>query len=416
MKKKVITNVLICFVTLIIVNILFFVFMMLTYKIPTQGRIKENVGNSLYTLQNEQVSPFFNNPKEYWNDFGSDMIWINMATVQTDDPVRTTIILPRKRAVNFPEEGERTYYDLIQALYYPENDELTSTASYSRYWMLTVGLLRILFLFWKITDIRAFLLYINIFLVLWLLYMVTKELNWRGFISLSVAMALRLWILHSLCLSTMADILLTTSLMLFVIYHYKRNWFKEYGFLCYLIQGSLSFAVGPLVAPLLTLGMPLILQVLLTKSHDKDLKSWWAIIRNSICWIMGYAGTLFVKAALAKIVSGSESSSEQVTYYLGFGQGVGTRFYRIWYCIEGVLEPKQVKLPLICILLIILLGYMLKKGICKFQSCFQVLFITLYPVVWSFVIVEHSIHYFVANIFSIFVFGVLALITFHIKE
>ena len=129
-------------------NALFYLFLVLAFMIPAQGKIKENVGLSLFTWQNESVSPILDNSKSYWLDQGSDMIFANIAVNYTENPFRAAIIMPWETC-NYQGDGEPMYYNLIQALYYQDGEE-TYHMQYSKHWKLIVGMFRNLFLVWQI--------------------------------------------------------------------------------------------------------------------------------------------------------------------------------------------------------------------------------------------------------------------------
>ena len=59
---------------------------------------------------------------------------------------------------------------------------------------------------------------------------------------------------------------------------------------------------------------------------------------------------------------------------------------------------------------------MIKRGFENFKSKFIVLFVALYPVFWVFVVVEHSIHYYADNIFSVFVYGIFTVLVCMVSD
>lgn len=99
-------------------------------------------------------------------------------------------------------------------------------------------------------------------------------------------------VLHSTCLSFFGDIVIALTGMLFIACSYRTGWYAKWEYLVYIVIGSLTFANAPLVAPVLTLGMCLLVSVLLRKSSDRQASSWFLLITDSVCWGMGYLGTL----------------------------------------------------------------------------------------------------------------------------
>lgn len=414
--KKIGRNVVLTIGILVVLNVVYLMFMTLAFSLPADGKIKENIGASLYTWENEDIGQIFDDTKSFFLDLSSDMIWANIAATRTDNPLLTAIEMPYKQ-VAFDGEGvvEKMYRYLIQALYYPDSEETIST-NYSRYWMLIAGILRILFVFWEIREIRYIFYFLTAGWMVLVLYKACKLLDWRGVLPLAVAMTVRVWLMHSASISLVPDILITLVSLYIMMCIYQKEKFQEYAPFLYLVIGSLSFATGPLVAPLLTLGMVLIMQVLLTGQQDSKLASWGRIIGNSMMWVLGYAGTIGAKSILAKLTIGEQTASETIMYWLGPGQGIGQRVERVRYCLEGLMAPIEVKGPMMAIIVIMLIFMMFRRGWQNFEGKLQLIFIALYPVVWSFIIVEHSIHYFVANIFSILVYSLLSVLVFMIRD
>lgn len=81
-------------------------------------------------------------------------------------------------------------------------------------------------------------------------------------------------VLHSTCLSFFGDIVIALTGMLFIACSYRTGWYAKWEYLVYIVIGSLTFANAPLVAPVLTLGMCLLVSVLLRKSSDRQASSW----------------------------------------------------------------------------------------------------------------------------------------------
>jgi len=404
-----------CFV-IILLSVLYTIIMTVAFIIPTGGKIKEHLGESLFTLQGEPRDSFFDDAKFYWNDTFSDMIWLNITATKTNNSAfYDACYMPYVESVEQYYPDDPTYGNLINALYYPDS-EGSVTKSYSRYWMLEVAFWKILFIFYEIKEVRVLLYFLATALASICLYLVGKELGWRGFLSLSLAMVMRMWLMNSVGLSIGIDIFISLIAMIITVICYKKTWFINCNYIFYLILGSLAYAVGPMVAPLLTLAMPLLLQILLVNKDDKDKDSWVLILTNSVQWVIGYATSIASKAFLAKMVIGQQDARGEALYYLGIGQGLGQRLNRIVYCLDHLMSPINVKAPLLTILLLIIVVIGIKRGWCKYSSFWQVFFIGLYPFVWVFIIVEHSIHNFVTNIFSIFICAFVSLIVFSIKD
>lgn len=85
-RMRRIKRVIIGIATILFLNLLYLLFMMATYCLPTQGHLKDNIGDSLSVWVNEVncVKPLFDDYGFYLDTF-SDMIWANSATISTGD-------------------------------------------------------------------------------------------------------------------------------------------------------------------------------------------------------------------------------------------------------------------------------------------------------------------------------------------
>ena len=397
---------------LMAVNLLYFLFMAACFMIPAE-KVKPNIEMSLYTWDEEKQFPFFDNARAMWLDFGSDMIWANIALTDVENPFRAAIELPY--ATGGEANEKVSFNDLVRGLYYTDSEDFVTT-TYPRYWMLMAGVIRILFCFYEIAEMR----YVFYFLAAILLWSVFRELEkrwgWRGSFPFFMAVILRMLLLHSISISTSADVFIALGAMLFILKNGEKEFYKKYQGFFFLLIGSLAFALGPFVAPVLTLGLPLITNIMLQEEKDNDIMSWWRVITNSAAWVCGYGGSMVIKAILTKVVIGNQSTSGSIAHYLGLGQGIGVRVGRIGYCFENLMTPLNVKVPIVVFILLVLAIMLFGRKRQNMQSKWLLLFVAMYPLLWAFVIVEHTIHYFASNMYSVFVFAVLSIITFVIGE
>ena len=281
---------------LILINALYFLFMAVSFMVPAE-KVRPNIELSLYTWSEEEQYPFFDSARSVWLDFGSDMIWANIALTDVDNPMKAAIELPY--AIGGEENDQVSFNNLVRGLYYAKSDDAVTTV-YPRYWMLMVGILRILFSVMQITDIR-YIFYFLAFLLLWAVASeVEKRWGWRVNFPLFMAVVLRTLVLHSISVSTSADVFIALGAMLVILKNGEKDVYKKYQGIFFLMVGSFAFALGPFVAPVLTLGLPLVTNILLQKEDDKEWLSWWRVVTNSAAWVCGYGGSMVIKAILSK--------------------------------------------------------------------------------------------------------------------
>lgn len=400
---------------LLLLNALYLLFMTLAYCIPREGRVKMHIEESLGTWQNESTSPVFDNMKAYWPDVHSDLIWVNCALSETNGhPLWSAVALPYQTNPNVDsQEDDYQWQNIVTALYYSQ-DPTTVNQTYSRYWMLCVGVLRILFVFLNAAEMRYFFWMINASLFLYVACRISQRLGWRGLLPFGLAFLFRNLLLNTASVSTGCDVFLSLLAMAVVLTFGSRSRWNRIRPLFYLCIGSLSFALGPLVAPLLTVTMPMILEISLQEtdgSHRKERALWKDALLGGLFWFAGYVGSMVIKGIISDVIVGdSGNGGGTFLYYLAPDQGILPRLSRIVYCLHGLLAPLNIKVPYVILLVIAIALLFRKKGTVRPRHAGLYLAIACLPVLWSFVIVEHSKHFFVANIYAALVYALLTLV------
>ena len=399
--KKIIIGV----ATVLLLNLMYLLFMMATYCLPTQGQLRDNIGDSLSVWVNEVncVKPLFDDYGFYLDSF-SDMIWANAATISTGDAFKDTVRQPYK-VTSQQFTDQETYNNLVAALYYADE---SSESEYSRYWNLQIGWIKILFQFVTIREVR-FLLFSLTSIIAFILLLVLHREGIGIVIPIFGGMYMTSLVLHSTCLSFFGDIVIALTGMLFIACSYRTGWYAKWEYLVYIVIGSLTFANAPLVAPVLTLGMCLLVSVLLRKSSDRQASSWFLLITDSVCWGMGYLGTLLFKQILSQITLGYQTGTDTIAQWIGFEFGIGDRFRILFNNFARLFSPQIVKRPLIVLFIVFAVGGIIKAGR-KVDYMLQVLFISMYPIGWILLVARHAQHYFTSNILCVFIAGVSAVL------
>ena len=84
--------------------------------------------------------------------------------------------------------------------------------------------------------------------------------------------------------------------------------------------------------------------------------------------------------------------------------------------IVGFLLAFLVSKAFLAVIATFLIYMLCRNGRKRCDCSLQLLFVALYPIGWIFIIYEHSQHYWVANIISIFVYAIFTLFVSHIDE
>ena len=395
---------------LLLLNGIYMLFMTVTFALPVQERVRGNIGASLPVWQEgyESEAPVFKQNSIFWSDTSSEMLLVNTTATVYGDPVKRGAAL---YWLSLPDTGDippvHQYKSLAANIENPEDPAL-SVESYERYWYLLAGVLRLLFCFLTIGEIRWLLYAGGALLTLFLFCRLYKLAGARGAVPLGIAMIFRFLNLNMAGTATAMDVYVALCAMIAVTYLYNKKRFREQQALFFFVTGSVTFAIGPFIAPLLTLGMTLILLTVLENTQDRDPGSWKKMIANSIAWAAGYVLTMLVKAIVSGVIVGNSDGFGVAFHYLGGNETatIADRVSRIFYGLAHLLYPTQAKLVIILILAGCFLVRVIKNGPAGFHGLLQVAAISCYPLLWFFVVYGHSMHDYASNIFAITAYGI----------
>lgn len=394
---------------ILIFNVLFMAFMIGIFKIPMSEEMKTNMGNSLTYWKNDgnQDLPLFGDYGVEISD-DMDMLWTNSATICSGDAFYDMVAMNYVVDPNC-QEGDPSWYDLVKAIYDPASGSITE---YSRYWNIQVGWLKLLYQHMDIGQIRFLLFTIISIMVIALGFRLYAKQGTKAAVPFAVGFFFTTLILHSICVTYFGDIFNGLLGALVIAFFYEKRWFTKWEYLWYVIIGILTFAGTSLIAPLISLGLCLLTDVLLRQKEDKDLQNWIRLCVNTICWLVGYMGTLLFKQALSKKYLGYQTGTDTIWQWIGPEYGLKARFGILGDNFSRTFSPSTFKLPLM-IVIVIILGICIAFAHKKSTTVFQLLFLSAYPIVWILIIARHSIHCFVSNILCIFIIGMIgALMSF----
>lgn len=397
---------------LIGLNIAYFIFLAACFLLPAEPIVK-NVEASLEIYadaKDHADNPVFDKTYTlYWDTF-SDMIWVNMATVAGGNPVMQAVRL------DFYAGGEAPWDNLVRAVYYRDSAPLQS---YSRYWNVNVGVLKILYSFFTISDIRFLLYWTVLGLLVFLLYRMLKLQGGRvhGCLPVIAAFMMTSLELHAMCLSFFGDIFLTLVFMIALTWICPKTTEDEAWriSLLFMILGSVTYAIGPMVAPVMTVGMCLVLWVQLQEKNTSQKVLWMQTVINTIWWIAGYGVTVLAKQIAARLVIGEQDGIGEALMWFGADMGIRDRIVLLGDKLVRCFTPAAIKVP--CFL--VLTGILVFCGIRKKRKSarnLQLAWIALYPVLWVLIVSRHSIHYFTSSIFAVSFYAVTSILMNHISE
>ena len=410
----------------------YIILMMLTSLIPTK-LLTEHVKQSSEVLVKEGEKKVIDlkYKKEAIFTF-TDALMINITYSQVPSDPLASALLGRKNYI--PNQTEKVHIDSqynlgaaegfinkkngdlyqtkeLYALMHGEN--ITDSFEYARYWHGYTTILRPLLVITNYSGIRVIILVVTIFLVLALLYKLYKTFN----IEISIIFFIGLM---SVSIFTVTQgineilvflIALITSLILL----YKKEKTKGLPEIFFIV-GSITNFLDLLTAPLVTLGIPLIISILLLQKDNKNLKQ--ILLEGfKLCaaWSISYFITWLTKWIITQEIYGRPivtQAFEQIRFRTGTTKSSITFTGTIAKILNSL--SKNVCLSIITLLIIYTGGKMIlqnKKIINvknNLKNAIPYVIIAVFPIIWYFVIKQHSF------IHSFFTYRILIITTISI--
>lgn len=181
----------------------------------------------------------------------------------------------------------------------------TYTATYSRYWHGYLVPLKILLLFFDVSDIRICNMFLQFTLLFYILYLMLQK-GLKQYVPLFAAALL---LLNPITIPVSFQFSAVSYIMLVsVIIVMKRKEWREWQWLfLFLMIGIATAYFDFLTFPLVGLYFPMIFLLMQETSWKKATK---IVILGSIAWIIGYAGMWCGKWLIGSILTGNNIFSE----------------------------------------------------------------------------------------------------------
>lgn len=180
---------------------------------------------------------------------------------------------------------------------------------YSRYWHGYLSWVRPMLLLFSYLDIRYILMFVFMFLLAGCILCINDRLGRMTAWIFTLCMTIAYFIMIPWSLQFCEVFLITMISMLYVLKRYDASWPVYSVGEMFLVIGMVTQYLDFLTAPLLTLGMPLTLILLLNIKENKEasqLKNWAAVIHSCITWAAGWALSLAVKLVIGTMVLGRD--------------------------------------------------------------------------------------------------------------
>ncbi len=426
---------------IIVFIILFFAFnflLIITSLFPSSW-IEENVKESSEVLLREGNFYYFSKEFDIVNNNYTDALMINEAySIDNKNPIysymsarknyksgltKETISDTVNEAVSINKEE----YDPVGELSEFLNGNIETSITYARYWHGYLPFLRVLLIFFNISEIRAILFLVFIALFTYLMYLISKKIGIKEMIIYAFALIVQNYFLASYSLESapVFIVMMITSIMLL---KYIDNIKKENVYIYTFIVASITNFIDYLTVPLITLAIPLYIYILYNQKTNKELSYDFyikLIVKSSIVWLIGYATTWISKWILYSIVYDPEiinSAITQVIYRTTLNNPLTDvtigQMIKV-FCVQNF---AYIMVFIVISSYIIMLNFNRIKIKIREKSEYikqniPIFIILLMPFVWYIVLSNHTVlHYrFVYRHMLIFLIGALIAITNFVK-
>lgn len=276
---------------------LFSTLMIATYWLPNTN-IRGHVAESVAQLEKEGIGyvPFFQQTGATL-DMHTDALMLNIALNKGMSEEQSTI--ERAFENSFHEDESTVALSSLQ-----ENlaDTSYNNHEYSRYWHGNQVIVRPLLLFFNYTEIR-YLLMMMIFVLLAIVFgLIGKQLGIKHGIAFAITITLMYIVLipASLQYSTIFLVTLVGMIAVLLLYRYQKQKFMP---ILFFVIGAAATFFDLLTYPLVSLGLPLVLAVLLENRGGMNLRQQILfILKLGILWAIGYSLLFFTKWVIASLV------------------------------------------------------------------------------------------------------------------
>lgn len=340
----------------------------------------------------------------------TDALMINTAySIDSNTPLYSAFIARKNYIPNITQTIEQDskgelksaskykYHDEVGELRDVVNNDITESFEYARYWHGYLTVLRPLLAVFDLSMLRIILTIILFGLSIILLYLIAKKLDFI----LSIIFFIGLASVEYFYLGfSLQGIFVFLIMMIASIIILKCDKIKNVGYLFFIV-GMLTNFFDFLTVPLVTLGVPLILLMLIRQKNEENKnikKVIFEIIKISILWGIGYAGTWLVKWILVDLIydrSLLSTALGQVAY-----RSTGLDYSGILVILANLgYEMINIYISVLITILFVIIDCVITKKknkeekIEEKQSLVPYILIGVMPIVWYLVLKNHSINH-----------------------
>lgn len=411
-KKDIIKKISSYIILFLIMVVVFSIAMIGTYLLPNE-RIRAHIAESKELLINQNGNPLFTDYIKGANlDVFTDLLIMNTAMNKGKTEDESVFIRAFENS-RYNNEEDNSYTSLQETV---ENPDIHNNQEYSRYWHGIQTIIRPILLFFNYEEIR-YIFMILIFVLLGIsLLLINKNISFMHSMAFLVSMLAVCIFIVPMSIQYSAIFIITLLAVIIVNLLHKKQKAKFIPYLFFIIGGLTTF-FDLLTAPLLTLGIPLIIEVLL-RSREESLsikKAFLEIIKLSILWAIAYGTIFFAKWVIASLIMQKDLITVAINQILFRTNGseeypatkIGAIVENFTYLYNNVLLACGI---------VTIIGWIIaliktRKNKINWKKILILLIVSIYPYVWYMVFAGHStIHaFFTYRIQAIAIFGVLCI-------
>lgn len=404
-RLKFLPKCLLVWIVMIVIGVLW---LMLGHAIPRSWMIE----NAQEAYEMYQSSGAYSSVTvgTFWDNW-TDMYFVNTAVTEFDGNLLQKAIANACTCIG-KLGGEDILASLDAAL---KGESGENIVLYSRYWAGNMTLYKILLIFTSMTGIRTILSIATCILSALAILCAYKQLGYRGVIPLLIVIAFYQFIPLSMCLAYSTDIILSLAAIILCTKFYKKadfHW-KAYTILFGSI-GTLCAYLGYWAFPIITVGVPLSYLAML-RIHDGEQEKtiFCDAIWLSVVWLCGVVATIGIKQVLCVIVLGSQTGVEEMLLRFGT-HNINGRTWNVLYVFKNALTSHfifEAACIILVLLLLLLIGYRKERIV-----GWTILFVSLYPVAWSFLFAGHMAHSFNIYMYIVSWYGLLCFLCLNLQK
>ena len=298
----------------------------------------------------------------------SDAIILNQAYVMRDEGLTGILSVPRW-------DEEKLPYEVLKDGV--EGEEL-ETVHYARYWHGNTFLARYLLVLYDYISIRFLLYIITSILLVWCAAILWLKGGWQIALATMFSIFTPYAFVMQFSLQLAMVMILALIGIILIAKGFQRN-------LAFLIIGSLTCFFDLLTAPVLTLGMMLIVRAALYP-EDQFWKGWMYSCKEGLIWLVGYGGTWFSKWAIASVFTRENVIADGIKNILNRSSSSD---YSRWDAVVANigLIPWNFVMVAVVIIFVLALLHFKRNG---WQKALQILPLAVIPWMWYFFAANHS--------------------------